>query len=157
VWRLDVPRLAAALGVVALGAVVLWQTLAIPVSPIYAKVGPTVIPFAVAAGLLLLGLVFAVQVSTGNQPADEAAGEPPVNWRSVAWLGAGLILNVVLIGPLGFVLASTLLFFCVARAFDSERPARDALIGFVVAAAAYLGFARLLGINIGAGLLEGLV
>ena len=32
-------------GVLVLAAVVLWQTFEIPVSPLYAKVGPTVMPF----------------------------------------------------------------------------------------------------------------
>ena len=67
---------------------------------------------------------------------------------------AGLVGNVVLIGPLGFILASTLLFCCVARAFGSTQLPRDAAIAFVFSALTYVGFARVLGINIGAGLIE---
>ena len=58
--------------------------------------------------------------------------------------------------PLGFTAASTVLFTLVAYGFGSRKPLRDALLGFAVAIVAYLGFARLLGVNIGAGLVEGL-
>src|SRR5262247_2565631 len=44
-----------AIGVLLLAAVILWQTAIIPVSPIYAKVGPTVVPYITALGLAALG------------------------------------------------------------------------------------------------------
>jgi putative tricarboxylic transport membrane protein len=65
-----------------------------------------------------------------------------------------LILNVVLIGSAGFTLASTVLFVCVARAFGSRNIVRDGAVAIVFALAAYFGFARTLGIDIGAGLIE---
>src|SRR6266508_2830812 len=46
-----------AVGVLVLAVVVYWQTASIPVSPIYAKVGPTVVPTITALGLGLLGAV----------------------------------------------------------------------------------------------------
>jgi len=46
-----------AICVFALAAVILWQTSIIAVSPIYAKVGPTVMPNITAVGLALLGLL----------------------------------------------------------------------------------------------------
>ena len=63
--------------------------------------------------------------------------------------------NVILIGPLGFIVAATTLFFCVARAFGSDRPLRDLGIGLAIAVVAYLGFDRLLGISLGLGTLWG--
>ena len=78
----------------------------------------------------------------------------PVDWPALAWLGAGLALNVALIGVLGFVLASTILFVCVARAFGSRRPARDAAIAILFSFVTYIGFDRVLGISIGAGVFE---
>ena len=64
------------------------------------------------------------------------------------------MLNVALIGPLGFTIASVILYVCVARGFGSRNPLRDAGIGLAFALIAYFGFAKTLGINIGAGLLE---
>ena len=49
------------LGIAALGAFVLYETQAIRVIPIYAKVGPRDIPTIVGAILALLGLVLAWQ------------------------------------------------------------------------------------------------
>ena len=80
-----------------------------------------------------------------------------MDWPSLGWLGLGLVLNLTLIGPLGFVIASTLMFVCVARAFGSRRPLFDTGVGVIVALVAYLGFDKVLGINIGAGILEGLL
>lgn len=156
--RLARPEVLLSLGVIALGLVALDQTWRIPVSPLYAKVGPTAMAYAASILLLGLGVASLIQAWLGRWQIDaEAEASEPVQWRSVGWLLAGLVLNVGLIGPLGFVPASALLFACTARAFGSFRPFRDLLIGAVFAAIAYFGFAKLLGINIGAGLLEGLL
>ena len=73
---------------------------------------------------------------------------------ALGWVLGGLALNVLTIGPLGFTLASVLLFVCVTRGFGSRQLLRDAAIGGAFALVAYLGFAKTLNINIGAGLVE---
>jgi len=45
-------------GVLVLAIVMFWQTMSIPVSPIYAKVGPTVVPMMTATALGLLASSF---------------------------------------------------------------------------------------------------
>jgi putative tricarboxylic transport membrane protein len=142
-----------AAGVLVLAAVAGYQTTVIPVSPLYAKVGPTIFPWMVAGGLAFLGLALLIDALRGGW-ALEPEAHVPVDWHALGWLLAGLVLNVALIGFLGFILASTLLFCCVARAFGSQRILRDVCIAFVFSAVAYIGFARVLGINIGSGLLE---
>lgn len=148
--------LAIAAGVVALGLLVGYEITLIPMSPAYAKVGPKVFPVMVAVGLVVVGLALAWQAWSGTWRAEQEEGGPPrpADGRALGWLGFGLAFNVALISVLGFILASTVLFASVARAFGSVRPLRDLVVGFLFAAAAYLGFARLLGINMGAGLLE---
>ncbi len=47
------PELAIAIGTMALAAVLFWQTWSIPVSPVYATIGPTVFPLITAAGLAM--------------------------------------------------------------------------------------------------------
>jgi putative tricarboxylic transport membrane protein len=149
------PETAIGLGLLAVAGTVLWQTLQIPVSPLYAKVGPTVFPYLTVAGLAICaGFLILEGLRGGWQPEEEK--EIALDWRAVAFVVAGLVANVVLIAPLGFTAASTVLFTLVAYGFGSRKPLRDALIGFAVAIVAYLGFARLLGVNIGAGLVEGL-
>ena len=137
-----------------LAAVVYWQTASIAVSPIYAQVGPTVVPTITALGLAGLGLLLLVEALRGGWQSEDGtradrrlcgarAGSPP-----------GSSLNVLLIGPAGFTLASIILFVCVARGFGSRAIVRDAVIAAVFALVAYFGFAKTLGINIGAGLVE---
>ena len=141
------------LGLLAFAGAVLWQTLAIPVSPIYAKVGPTIFPYLTALGLLLLALLLLLQAARGGwQPEEEQAFTP--DWRAMGFVVAGLVANVALIVPLGFTAASTVLFVLVTYGFGSRRPVRDALIGFTFAIVAYFGFAKTLSVNIGAGLVE---
>lgn len=143
-----------ALGVLVAAAIVAQQTLVIPVSPLYAKVGPTIFPWIVVAGLGLLGLALLVRALRGGWEVDEEDLTIPIDWRAMGWVLAGLVANVALIAPAGFILASTILFCCIARAFGSSQPVRDGLIAIVFAAVTYVGFDRVLGINIGAGLIE---
>lgn len=142
-----------AVGVLVLAVVIYWQTAAIPVSPVYAKVGPTVMPTMTALGLGVLGILLLIAALRGGwQPEEEKEVEP--DRSALLWVAAGLILNVLLIGPAGFTLASVILFVCVARGFGSKKIVRDAAIGAAFALVAYFGFAKTLGINIGSGLVE---
>jgi putative tricarboxylic transport membrane protein len=142
-----------AVGVLVLAAVVYWQTVIIPVSPIYAKVGPTVVPMMTALGLAVLGALLLFSALTGGWRAPEELEITP-DRPALLWITAGLVLNVLLIGNAGFTLASIVLFVCVARGFGSKAIVRDAAIGAAFALVAYFGFAQTLGINIGAGLVE---
>jgi len=142
-----------AVGVLVLAVVIFWQTLSIPVSPIYAKVGPTVMPMITAAGLALLGVLLLCSALTGGWRTHEERNVMP-DRVALMWIGAGLVLNVLLIGYAGFTIASIILFVCVARGFGSQAILRDAGIGAVFALVAYFGFAQSLGINIGAGIVE---
>ncbi len=151
--RLRKPETLLALGVIALGLLALYETTQIPVSPMYAQVGPTAVAYLASALLIGLGGLLMVQSVSGRWISDPEESEAVLDLRGLGWLLLGLVLNVGLIDPLGFIPASVLLFACTARAFGSRRPARDALIGLVLSSVAYFGFAELLGINIGAGLL----
>jgi putative tricarboxylic transport membrane protein len=146
-------EMAMAVGVLALAAIVLWQAASIQVSPIYARVGPTVVPYLAGGGLFVLGVVLVLSALRGGwQTSEERAYAP--DRAALGWVLAGLALNVLTIGPLGFTLASILLFVCVTRAFGSRKIVRDALIAAAFSLIAYLGFAKTLNINIGAGLVE---
>ena len=140
-------------GVLVLAIVMFWQTMSIPVSPIYATVGPTVVPMMTAAALGLLGVLLLIDAWQGGWQTEEEKTVTP-DRAALLWITAGLVLNVLLIGSAGFTIASIILFVCVARGFGSKAIVRDALIGAAFALIAYFGFATTLGINIGSGLLE---
>jgi putative tricarboxylic transport membrane protein len=88
----------------------------------------------------------------GWQPGEEK--DTPPDWTALGFVAAGLIANVLLIQPLGFTAAAVVMFVLVCFGFGSRRPVRNALIALVLALAAYFGFARALGVNIGAGYVE---
>lgn len=140
-------------GVLVLAIVMLWQTMSIPVSPIYAKVGPTVVPMMTSAALGLLGVLLLIDAWQGGWQAEEEKAVAP-DRAALLWIVAGLVLNVALIGPAGFTVASVILFVCVARGFGSKAIVRDAAIAAIFALVTYFGFATTLGINIGSGLVE---
>jgi putative tricarboxylic transport membrane protein len=145
------------LGVAALGAFLLWETGEIRVAPVYAKVGPRVIPYLVGGIMTALGLMLAWH----NWRAMQAAGAAPArggaeertDWLPIAAISVGLIQQILLFGPLGFMPTAAILFFCVAYGFGSRRYLRDAVIGIALAIIAYVGFVHVLGLNLPAGTL----
>jgi putative tricarboxylic transport membrane protein len=110
-------------------------------------------PLVVLAGLLIFSCLAVVHVRAN--PTLDAPGTEPARWTPVGWLGAGVALYLLLAEPGGFVVASAVLFWCTARAFDSRRPLRDAAYSLVISVAAYLLFARVLQLTLPAGVLAG--
>ncbi|KQW72743.1 tripartite tricarboxylate transporter TctB family protein [Ensifer sp. Root127] len=150
------PELTLSIGVLLVAGVIAWQTSLMAVSPLYAKVGPTVFPYLTAAGLTVLAVSLLWSALRGGWQDEEEKSTPP-DWRSIAYVAAGLVANVVLIGSVGFTAASVIMFVLIARGFGSRRPMRDAACGLLLALAAYFGFAKLLGVNIGGGVVESLL
>jgi putative tricarboxylic transport membrane protein len=111
-------------------------------------------PIVVLLGLLVFGGLAVRQVRVNGVAAMPAASEP-VRWTAVGWLAVGVCAYLVLAEPGGFVIASALLFWCTARAFDSDRPLRDAAFSLAVSVGAYLLFARVLQLALPSGVLAG--
>lgn len=153
------PDLAVGLFVVLLGLICLWQAAVIPVTPLYAQVGPKFTPYLVGGLVTIVGLGLTGMALRGGWSKDleEVADAPPTNWRALGLLGAGLLVNLLLIDSLGFVFAATAQFVLVAAAFGSRRFLRDLVVALVLTLAVWFGFVEVLGVNIGAGLLEGLI
>ena len=157
--RKNAADLGAALFVLVLGGLAAWQASVIPTSPLYAQVGPKAVPFLVAGALLLLGVALTLAALRGGWSRDieELQDAPPANLRALGLLLAGLLANLALIGPFGFTVAATAQFALVAAAFGSRSHLRNLGIAFAVALGAYALFVKLLGVNIGAGVVEALV
>lgn len=165
--------IALGLGIAALGALILLQTGEIRVSPVYARVGPKDIPLVVGAILATLGLALAWQ---GWRPRPKLVIDPPktmdapgskldtpgtggdrVDWMPMAMVAAGLVQQMLLIQFLGFVLTAAILFYCVAFGFESRRYLRDAIVAIAISLVTYVGFVYLLGLNLPAGILSGVL
>jgi putative tricarboxylic transport membrane protein len=96
-----------------------------------------VYPLLVLAGLALTALA----ARPGRRPGlDEARAAG----ASEVWLTAGIVLNLALAERAGFVVASALLFWCTARAFDARHPTRDAVFAIAIAVGACVLFSRAL-------------
>lgn len=157
--RLAGPDLGAGLFVVALAGLAIWGVRRIPASPLYAQVGPTVVPWIAAGALLACGLALVAMALAGgwSHAIEEVRTQAPINPASFGLLWAGLLANLLLIETLGFVFSATAMFVLVAAAFGSRRFLRDLLIGAAVTLGSYLFFDRALGVDIGAGILEGVL
>jgi putative tricarboxylic transport membrane protein len=160
--QVDFGELALALGAVLFGLLVIWQTTNIRVAPIYSTVGPRVIPYIVGAGLVLTGLWLAFEALTGRTTAGSAESEDvdlslPTDWRTVGLLALVLIAYLLLIERAGFVIASAVLFVGAAYAMGSRRYVRDTVIGVLLSLGLYVLFSRGLGLDLPAGVLEGIL
>ena len=111
-------------------------------------------PIFVIGGLLITALLSARgfvrdwrRHVSAAPPADVHGG----GWRALALVAAGGLIDLVLLDSAGFVLASTVLFWLTARAFDATRPARDLAIALALSAGAYVLFVRLLQLSLPPG------
>jgi len=132
--RLAMPELLIGVGLLACAAAVAWQTLAIPVSPLYSKVGPTVFPYITMTGMIVLSLLLILAAVRGGwQPEEEK--ETPTDWKAMGFVVIGLVANLLLIQPLGFTAASVIMFVLVCYGFGSKRTLRDVGLGLILALA----------------------
>jgi putative tricarboxylic transport membrane protein len=152
------PQLAVALGVLAVAAGLAWGATGIPGEAGYAGVGPNVLPWAVTAGLALLGAVLLAQALRGGFSAlPEPSGAAQGDWLSLAWVVAGIAASALLIERAGFVLACALCYALAVRGLRRSegrpggglpRAALDLATGIVIAAPVFWLFTLLLGVNL---------
>jgi putative tricarboxylic transport membrane protein len=154
VRRLRLGEAALAAFVLALGVFIAVETAMLRSGPGYAAIGPKLFPWLVAAGLLLVGVALLYEACAGAlaHPAGVDLDLPPP-----LAVTAGLVLQMALMKPAGFVIASTVLFVAVAYAFGSRRLALNGALGLVLCALTYVAFTRGLGLVLPAGLLAPLL
>ncbi len=146
----------AGLALVVLALIIAYNTSQMKIAPTYAKVGPQVFPYLAAAALAATGLFFLYQTVT-RQHDRIIPDTDQTDWRAIIFISAGFWFEILLIEPLGFVLASSVLFVAVAFAFGSRRYLRDVITALALSTIAYLVFTRLLNLQLPAGILKGLM
>ncbi len=153
-----------ALALVGLGLFVLHQGYSIGVEQsAYARVGPQVFPYAIGAGLIAIGALLARSALKGSWSVNwaETTETGPTrreSWRhmsSVGLVGLGLVANAALIAPLGFVIASTLMFALTTWAFGSRRVFFDLAVGAVFYTVIFITITNALGLSLPGGTLWG--
>ncbi len=141
-----------AAGLAALGALLIWQGSIIPDKGGYAGIGSGGMPKFVGWGLVALAIGHIVTgLRHSAQPHDQQMLVP------VLLIITGLALQLFLLKPLGFSVASGLLFACTAAAFGKRNLVLTLLIGIGFAFVVYGLFDQLLRLNLPAGLLENLI
>ncbi|HEY0034434.1 MAG TPA: tripartite tricarboxylate transporter TctB family protein [Devosia sp.] len=150
--RPDGAAFAIALVLAIIAAVIIWQTSMMRVPPVQAKVGPTVFPYIIAGGLLLLSVGTAVSAWRGQFPERE-----PVNYRPIAWIIGGLLGQMLLVGWAGFSIGTAVLFAFVAKGFGRGPLWLTLPIGFVLAFVIWFVFAKGLQLSLPAGPVERLI
>ncbi|MFO7297489.1 MAG: tripartite tricarboxylate transporter TctB family protein [Pseudomonadota bacterium] len=137
------------LALVLIGAGLFISAQDIHVSPAVVLLGPRLFPSIVAVALVVLGIATIVVELFGSRDAAEAEGAaqtPENDWPSFLTALAGPTLFLLTVEPLGFAVATALLFAAVARAFGSRRLILDLGIGILIGAVILVAFSYGLGL-----------
>jgi putative tricarboxylic transport membrane protein len=141
-----------AAGLAGLGAILIRESGRIPDKGGYAGIGSGDMPLII--GWLLVGLAVWTAVAAWRGAFVPRPRQQPV---PILWMVAGLGLQLVLLKPLGFTIASGLLFACTAAAFGKRNLALTLPVGALLALLVYGVFDRLLQLNLPAGPVENLI
>jgi len=155
-------ELVVALSLLALGAVVLFDTARVATGLAQrGPVGPKAVPTVVGVLLLVVAVLLAIDVLRGGRGEPEGGEDVDLShradWRAVLIVAGALLANVVLIERAGWPISGAILFFGCAYALGSRRYIRDALIAGVLSVSTWYLFVVGLGINIPVGLLKGIL
>jgi len=154
----SLPQTVVGIGVLALGLALAAGALMIPAAAGYGGVGPNFLPWVVAVGLTVCGVLIIREARTGGFRAmDAPSGAERGYWPGFAWISAGLLANAALITTAGFILSCTLCYMLAVQGLrraggqDASRPASllaDLVTGFLISAPVYWMFTTFLGINL---------
>lgn len=140
------------------GLLVLYQTVGIIAEGGLAPDSPGVFPLVVSVGLVAFGGIFLFNTFFRPDPAlleTVAVEGEKSDWRKFGLILAALIVYVLLLAPLGYILATTLFFVATAWAMGSRRYIRDTIIGVLFSAVIYFGFTELLNVRLPPGIFPG--
>ena len=147
--RIDPAGIAIAGLLLAVAAVIFWDTTTLQISSVYG-VGPKAMPYAIASALVVLALGNLVMAMRGELPAREEA-DP----KAIALILGGLAGLIAIIGlGGGFILATAVLFATTSAAFGRRAIHIDFAIGVVLGLAIFLMFDKLLTLSLPAGPIE---
>jgi putative tricarboxylic transport membrane protein len=116
----------------------------------YAGLSPRFLATVVTLGLAFCGLLILIKsgsVFTDSEDSGTAIATDK-RFQRLAILIGGLAAHLVIIGLLGFVIASGFLMAIVAYAYGNKRAVRNFLIGVAIALPIWVLFTQVLGLNL---------
>lgn len=131
----------------------IWQVTVIPESPMYAAVGATFVPAVVVGLLTVFAIAYAI-AAFRNKTADIAVDDPdeaplPRATQRFAYFFGGCIAFMVLIKPLGFLVAGVTAALGIARSFDAPLNPKSFLICAGITLSFWLLFDPILSVDLG--------
>ena len=157
--RALVAELAFPAALLLLGAWVLVEASGIAVPRSANVMGPRVYPTAIGVLLLVVGAWLALTVLRGGRGVEEGGEDVDdsvaTDWATVAKLAGSFVALVVLVEPLGWPIAATLLFGGAAFSLGARPWWRPFVVGAVLALVVQVAFTQLLDLYLPAGPLEG--
>jgi putative tricarboxylic transport membrane protein len=147
--RPDWAALPIALALFAMAAAIIWDMARLANVATYARIGPQTVPYAIAICLVGLGIWAALEAWRGDFPERE-----PQELRSVIWIVAGLMAQLVLLRPTGFSIATGVLFGLVAYGLGRKPLHIGIPVGIVLSFIVWVIFARGLQLSLPAGPIE---
>ena len=143
------PALVVAAALFAAAGVVVVDAMRIEITSTYG-VGPTAVPYVIAAGLAILGIAHLVMAWRGAWPLPEPDDLPPI---LIILGGFAVLIALIGLGG-GFIPATAILFAATATAFGRRAILTDLAIGLVLALVVFLVFDKLLTLSLPYGPLE---
>lgn len=151
-------QVAVGAGVLLLGLALGVGALQVPSAAGYGGVGPNFLPWVVAIGLSICGVMILREALTGGfRDMDTPEGSARAWWPGLAWISAGLLANAALITRIGFIGGCTLCYLLAVQGLRraagqaAARPASllaDLVTGLLIAAPVYWLFTQFLGISL---------
>ena len=148
------PRLAG-LVLLAGSVAILIAVTAIPGRGGYGTAGPRFVPLIVACVLILLSVAFLVRtwVRPDALLAERSAEEDDAtHWATPGLIMAALLAYSFALEPVGYPVATAVVFFVVARLLGSRAIVRDAVAGLVLGFGLFTAFTQYLGVSLPGGI-----
>ena len=148
------PRLAG-LVLLAGSVAILVAVTAIPGRGGYGTSGPRFVPLIVAIGLIALSAAFLLRtwVRPDIELAERSAEEDAAtNWATPGLIMVALVVYAFALEPVGYPVATALVFVSLARILGSRALVRDVLAGLVLGFGLFTAFTQYLGVSLPAGI-----
>jgi putative tricarboxylic transport membrane protein len=156
------PRVFAAV-ILTLGLFVVVGTAQISGGSGYSPDGPRFFPLIVGVGLLIFGALFLLSTTLRRDRylgEKVASGGTATHWTTTGLVAAVLVVYAFLLDPLGYTVATALLFPALAYLLGStgrRRVLRNLAIGVALGVVVFFAFTELLGVRLPDGILDPLL